>query len=514
MKKIKLFLILTFTLLLVGCGLGANNVIEVDKNFNGRRDTTIFIPRTMILGIEGGVERLNTFFNDNVNEPLKLSYFEESLTGVEVGISMFFSNLDDYNSKLISLNGEVIRQASFDASSEVFTGSAFFDDANTSVFLKNILKKAIEEGILEDSNLSDIWAFEKYQFILDGETIYSSQSGIEFENTIYTGPKKIETFTQILSENQLERTYFVEVHQENLGKWANKIEEHPNIDSLELISGNLYKIVGSGTIEEIEYLNRLIFNTNESELNIEFNVNNEIEAKIFEKLSESLNKGLEIGRNAYSINQQMDSEITIEDFDKKDVVILDSIDLISGKELILNVPIKHNEVEYVTDFSSVNPKRKIIFRNFENSYSEFFYNYLKEKYSNINITRDIKNINSRYEEVIEVDYQLKPELDNIFFESNYTIENRSNFFFDTFKYLEKSKLRDISASKIIQTIILENKEDSVVNFDEENSNSDNIGMIVKRKWNYGNIGMLLIGIIGISAIFYIVRRGYKQSKTL
>lgn len=228
MKKNKiLFVFLIFlTFLLSACGIQSKENMKINNKFKGERIILLRLDSQTYNSAIGGKDAVIKFFSENIISPLELNYIKDEANTLEVEYSIKFDNKDDYINKIKILytlgNIEDDIKVDFNIDDERFNKSVkFFDNSDVQKILSSLINKALEDGLISEDNLSNLWNAKKYSLMINGnQYIQDSDSTYgDFSKSEYIGPSEINVFTsRSEEENKFNRVITLFFNKENYEK--------------------------------------------------------------------------------------------------------------------------------------------------------------------------------------------------------------------------------------------------------------------------------------------------------
>lgn len=305
-KKKILFILLLFVVIFVlsACGIDVVNEVNVDKEFAGSRIMTISADSETINNVEGGSAALTNFLQNEVTAPLQLEILEQTETSLSAKITLSFTSVDDYIEKLnqiSAVDGEnpIEVNYSYPTDNPFITGVTFKDNSEAKIILNSLVDKAIEQGLIAESDRNSVWDDETYSLTIDGEKLIDNASYAPWsvENENYQGPRDILMSTSPRENGNWDRVYYVlfpndvtpiENWKEELFKDVSFRELGSEETDVLFYTATAYSfIVEDATDEALASINNSMLGVDNSELDLEivpnttdFNIDLNISEKI------------------------------------------------------------------------------------------------------------------------------------------------------------------------------------------------------------------------------------------
>lgn len=536
-KKICITSLLLFILIMLSsCGVASNDKLIIDSEFNGSRVMNININKDDLDRISGGSSSLKSFLEKNVKEPLSYEIINESEDNFEFNLTMNFQDLDDYINQSI----ELFKRGGIDtyptvifekAKDSVFSsGINFTDNIKTQDLLHHLIKKSVEQAVINQKDSSSIWKENKYSLIYNGEALISQDKNPPYNvNTLeYVGPSEYIIATVPSSPETWTRQISVVIDKNNISKlntsWKDKLALDgvtKELEPIDVIASNGKKslayrfIIENRSLETIEEATASLL---EGKDNIDISVKSkldsfQLEYKVSETIYERSNDNQALITSIYykepvataKLVPYKDEEIN-NSIINEDHLLATQSQLNDGFSDSILIKANYDSADIKTFIDTdCQLKRNIQIKNRDSFYSHFENKLLKDYLKS-------HGIQGKDEDgLISFSYEGDSfaEKNALFFDSNPNVNlDSNNAFRYKISYKEAANFNKIPVDNMTQSVEGPSLSKSIDNSSKVTNTSLNNDMIFEGYKNY-NISLVLI--IGISAliitlVFIIIKK--------
>lgn len=526
-KKIKLLFILMACFLLTACGIQAKDDLNIDGNFKGKRIINISLDKETLDKVNGGSNAVKKFLNDYIESPFTYEIKKEEENFLNLDLSFSFNDLGEYKTivkNLYEKSGKSFEdEINFlysDGQAVFSKGIEFEDSSDIKVMLGFLEQKLVDEGLIKEADVSNIWkSVEKNVTVNDEEIVKDSYTRATYKNIEYTGPYQhmISISKSNLSDNynMRIRLAFKNKNLDQLGSdWKEKLFDKNLVTNIEPIKNDDITIevfdVENKDLSEIEKVLEKLFGSKVS-LSIDSTLDKRKLVKVF-KIEQTI-AGDNNSKSNYEFIYYADPlsvEKHIKDINKSNIEekYLSSDNLEYAK-LEEEFPIVFDKLNIVTKISKNSLSRTLTVSK-DNDYNkelvnDFLISFLDEK--------GIKYKNNQSDLIIEYSGDEFSKINSKLFTTNPNVDSQSiGFFKELINYSEDSSLININFNTIEYSYkypILAAETRQVENVFTTHSNWINAQLIIE-VYKISSIIILFILLLAIIVLIFFARRKMKK----
>ncbi|WP_103981008.1 hypothetical protein [Helcococcus massiliensis] len=531
-KKIKLLFILMACFMLTACGIQAKDDLNIDGNFKGKRIINISLDKETLDRVNGGNDSIKKFLNDYIESPFTYEIKKEEENLLNFDLSFEFNDIGEYKTivkNLYEKSGKSFEdEINFlysDGQAIFSKGIEFEDSSDIKVMLGYLEQKLVDEGLIKEADISNIWkSVEKNVTVNDEEIVKDSYTRAAYNNIEYTGPYQhmISISKSNLSDNynMRIRLAFKNKNLEQLkSDWKEKLFDKNLVTNIEPIKNDDITIevfdVENKDLSEIEKVLEKLFG-NKVSLSIDSTLDKRRLVKVF-KIEQTI-AGDNNSKSNYEFIYYADPlsvEKHIKDMNKSNIeekyLSSDNLEYVKLEE---EFPIVFDKLSIVTKISKNSLSRSLTVSK-DNDYNkelvnDFLISFLDEKGIKYKNNESYLTIEYSGDEFLEINSKL--------FTTNPNVESQSlGFFKDLINYSEDSSLININFNTIEYSYkypILATETRQVENIFTTNNNWINAHLNIE-VYKISSIIILFILLLALIVLIFLARRKMKkENKTV
>lgn len=531
-KKIKLLFILMACFMLTACGIQAKDDLNIDGNFKGKRIINISLDKETLDRVNGGNDSIKKFLNDYIESPFTYEIKKEEENLLNFDLSFEFNDIGEYKTivkNLYEKSGKSFEdEINFlysDGQAVFSKGIEFEDSSDIKVMLGYLEQKLVDEGLIKEADISNIWkSVEKNVTVNDEEIVKDSYTRAAYNNIEYTGPYQhmISISKSNLSDNynMRIRLAFKNKNLEQLkSDWKEKLFDKNLVTNIEPIKNDDITIevfdVENKDLSEIEKVLEKLFG-NKVSLSIDSTLDKRRLVKVF-KIEQTI-AGDNNSKSNYEFIYYADPlsvEKHIKDMNKSNIeekyLSSDNLEYVKLEE---EFPIVFDKLSIVTKISKNSLSRSLTVSK-DNDYNkelvnDFLISFLDEKGIKYKNNESYLTIEYSGDEFLEINSKL--------FTTNPNVESQSlGFFKDLINYSEDSSLININFNTIEYSYkypILATETRQVENIFMTNNNWINAHLNIE-VYKISSIIILFILLLALIVLIFLARRKMKkENKTV
>lgn len=531
-KKIKLLFILMACFMLTACGIQAKDDLNIDGNFKGKRIINISLDKETLDRVNGGNDSIKKFLNDYIESPFTYEIKKEEENLLNFDLSFEFNDIGEYKTivkNLYEKSGKSFEDEIYflysDGQAVFSKGIEFEDSSDIKVMLGYLEQKLVDEGLIKEADISNIWkSVEKNVTVNDEEIVKDSYTRAAYNNIEYTGPYQhmISISKSNLSDNynMRIRLAFKNKNLEQLkSDWKEKLFDKNLVTNIEPIKNDDITIevfdVENKDLSEIEKVLEKLFG-NKVSLSIDSTLDKRRLVKVF-KIEQTI-AGDNNSKSNYEFIYYADPlsvEKHIKDMNKSNIeekyLSSDNLEYVKLEE---EFPIVFDKLSIVTKISKNSLSRSLTVSK-DNDYNkelvnDFLISFLDEKGIKYKNNESYLTIEYSGDEFLEINSKL--------FTTNPNVESQSlGFFKDLINYSEDSSLININFNTIEYSYkypILATETRQVENIFTTNNNWINAHLNIE-VYKISSIIILFILLLALIVLIFLARRKMKkENKTV